>query len=122
MTTADFQLIKLNMVDDVVLVEVLSKDLLNSEVAQKLGAELYTVAAQDWAKRILVNFRRTVYLSSTGFGILLQLLNEAKKAGHLVKFCNMHKDVRIGADIIGLGKFVEFYDSEKAALKAFSSA
>jgi anti-sigma B factor antagonist len=89
--------------------------------ARKLGAELYTVAAQEWATRILINFHRTVSLSSTGFGVLVQLLNEAKKAGRLVKFCNMQENVRIGADIIGLSKLVDFYDSENAALKAFSN-
>ena len=120
MPTADYRHIKLSMVDDVVLVEILSKDLLGPELAQELGAELSSVAAQDWAKRMLVDFSRTVYLSSTGFAVLVRLATSMKAAGREVKFCGMRKDVRIGADIIGLSKLVEFYDSEKEALKAFA--
>jgi anti-sigma B factor antagonist len=121
-STEDFQHIKVSMDGDVALVEILSKNLIGPELAQELGAELNAVAAQDWARRILVDFHRTAYLSSTGFGVLFKLVNDVRKAGRQVKFCNMHEDVRIGADIIGLGKFVEFHESQKAALGAFSIA
>src|SRR4051812_11796368 len=110
---AEFQHLRLSMVeDDLVHVEIMTKDLMGPEHAQELGAELSRVAAQDWAKRMLLDFHRTTYLSSTGFAVLFKLVSQAKANGRQVKFCRMHPDVRVGADIVGLGKLVEIHESE----------
>jgi len=122
MSTVDFEHIKTNMVGDVAVVEVLSKELRFPDQCQEAGKELYLVAGQDWAKKLLVNLGRTRYLCSTGFGILLNLVKQAKADGREIKFCEMDPDVRIGADIIGLDKVAEIHPSEYSALKAFSSA
>jgi anti-anti-sigma factor len=119
MSTADFKHIQASMVDDVAVVEIVSKDLRGPDLALELGAELTAVAGQDWAKRLLVNFRPVRFLSSTGFAVLVKLLTQANASEQQVKFCEMDPDVRIGADIIGLAKYVEIHDSEASALKAF---
>ncbi|MFI5455839.1 MAG: STAS domain-containing protein [Isosphaerales bacterium] len=120
MSTPDFQHISLSMVKDVALVEVLTKDLQGPKIAQELGAELSQVTAQEWAKRLLVDFRRTKFLSSTGFAVLFKLASRAAAEGRQVKLCNMDPDVRIGADIVGLDKVVEIHESQDSALRAFS--
>jgi anti-anti-sigma regulatory factor len=91
-------------------------------VAVELGVELSSLLAEEPAKKILVDFHRTTRLSSTGFAVLFKLVTGAKSSERQIKFCEMHKDVRVGADIVGLGRVVEFYDSKKAALEAFSRA
>ena len=121
MATADFKHLQVSMVKEVAVVEIVSKDLRGPDLALELGAELTTVAGQEWAKQLLLNFRHVRYLSSTGFAVLVKLLNQAKATGQQVKFCEVDPDVRIGADIIGLSKYVEIYDHEAAALKAFSA-
>ncbi len=88
------------------------------ELALELGGELTTVAGQEWAKKLLLNFRDVRYLSSTGFAVLAKLLNQAKATGQQVKLCELDPDVRIGADIIGLSKYVEIYDHEAEAFEA----
>jgi anti-anti-sigma factor len=120
MSEPGFQHIRMSMVNDVVLVEVVSKDIQGPKPARELGAELNQVAHQEWAKRILVDFRKIHYLSSTGFAVLVGLVTRAKAAGRHVKFCNVNPDLRVGADIIGLPTLVEIYDSEESALRAFS--
>ncbi len=120
MQKPEFEHIRTSMIDNVVLVEILSKNLLGAELAQDLGNELAAVASQDWAKRMLLDFGRTTYLSSTGFGVLVKLVNKAQAEDRQVKFCNMLPEVRVGADIIGLGKFAEIHDDQKSALKAFT--
>ena len=122
MTTADFQHLRLSMVKDVAVVEVLTKDLRGPELAQELGRELTAVAGQEWAGRILVDLRHVRYLSSTGFAVLVKLASQVQAAGRQVKLCNIDPDVRIGADIIGLGRVVEIHDSEDSALEAFGRA
>ncbi len=120
MSTVDFQHIKTSMVDDVAVVEVLSKELRFPQQARELEAELALVAAQDWARKLLINMQHTRYLSSTGFAVLIQLVKLAKGRGDQVKFCGLHPEVRIGADIIGLDKFAEIHETEHEALKSFS--
>ncbi len=121
MSTADFQHIKTNMVGDVAVVEVMSKELRFPAHCQEVASELYLVAGQDWAKKLLVNLGRTRYLCSTGFGVLVNLVKQTKAEGNAVKFCSLDPEVRIGADIIGLDKIAEIHDTEHQALKAFSS-
>jgi anti-sigma B factor antagonist len=119
MSSANVPHIKTTMAGDVAVVEVLTRELKFPAVAQELGAELSLVAAQDWAKRLLINLNRVKYLSSTGFGVLVNVVRKARIEGRQVKFCNLDPEVRIGADIIGLDKVAEIYDTEPAALKAF---
>ena len=120
MSAPKFQHISLSMVKDVAVVEILSKDLQGPKAAQELGAELAQVTLQEWAKRLLVDFRRTKFLSSTGFAVLFRLANRAKAEGREVKLCNLEPGVRTGAEIVGLDKVVEIHGSQDEALKAFS--
>jgi anti-sigma B factor antagonist len=122
MATADFQHLRLSMVNDVAVVEIRTKDINGSQLAQELGHELAMVAAQDWAKRVIVNFRRVAFLSSTGFAAIFKLLSRARAEGREVKLCEMDHGVRLGAEIVGLDKIVEIYDNEAAALRAFALA
>jgi anti-anti-sigma factor len=119
MPDSDFQYIRVNMVKDVAVAEVLGKDLQGPKVAQDLGAELALVAAQDWAKRLLVDFSKVGFLSSTGFAVLFRLVSKAKTEGRQVKLCGMQHGVRLGAEIVGLDKVAEIHENEHTALRAF---
>ncbi len=108
------------MEGDVALVEIVSKDLQGPKAAQELSAELNQVIHQDWAKQLVVDCQKIRFLSSTGFAALFGTVNRAKAAGRVVKFCCMHHDVRIGADIVGLGTVAEIHDTQAAALRSFA--
>ena len=84
------------------------------------GTELAMVAAQEWARRLLVNFRRVNYVGSTGFAALFKLVSRARAEGREVKLCGMETGVRLGAEIVGLEKLVEIHDDEAAALRTFA--
>jgi anti-anti-sigma factor len=119
MSAAKFAHLNTSMDGEVAVVEVLTRELRYPAVAQELGAELATVAAQDWAKRLVINLNRVKYLSSTGFAVLVSLVKKANDGGRQVKFCNLDPEVRIGAEIIGLDKLAEIHDTERSALKSF---
>ncbi len=89
MSSPDFQHLRLSMVKDVAVVEIRTRDLQGPMLAQELGTELALVAAQEWARRLLVNFRRVTYVSSTGFAALFKLLSRARAEGREVKLCGM---------------------------------
>ena len=122
MADADFQHLRLNMVKDVAVVEIRTKEIHGPQLAQELGHELATVTAQDWARRLLVNFRRVAFLSSTGFAALFRLVRRAKAEGRDVRFCDMEPGVRLGAEIVGLDKVAEIHQNERSALVAFAHA
>jgi anti-anti-sigma factor len=122
MSAAEFQHIRVSMVKDVAVVEVRTKEVNGMKPAQELGAELALVTAQEWARRLLVNFGRVSFLSSTGFAVLFKLVIRAKAEGREVKLCAMDPAVRLGAEIVGLDKIADIYDNEAAALRAFTQA
>ena len=122
MSSPDFQHLRVSMVKDVAVVEIRTRDLQGPMLAQELSAELALVTAQEWARRLLVDFRRVTYLSSTGFAALFKLVSRARSEGREVKLCGMGNGVRLGAEIIGLQKLVEIHDDEAAALRTFARA
>jgi anti-sigma B factor antagonist len=121
-STPEFQHLKLSRVNDVVVVEIISKDLQGPAAARELGSELSLVSAQDWAKQLLLNFRRISYLSSTGFAVLFKLVSQFKALSGQLMICEMDPGVRLGAEIVGLDKLVEIHDTEAAALAAFKKS
>ena len=122
MSQPDFQHIRLSMADDVVLIELTTSDIQGPKLAQELGTELQQVLAQEWAKRLLVDFQKVTYLSSTGFAVLFRLVTEARKKGIEVKLCGMDGGVEMGAGIVGLDKVVEIHDTQASALASFKKA
>lgn len=117
----EFQHIRMSRVNDVVVIEIISKDLQGPAAARELGAELSVVTAQDWAKRLLLNFHRINYLSSTGFAVLFKLVSQFKAKGGELKLCNLDPAIRLGAEIVGLDRLVDIYDSEPLALASFAA-
>ena len=120
MSTAEFKHIRLQHVDGVVIIEMISKDIQGPDLAKAFIDELVTVVQQDDAKPILLNLRRAIHFSSMGYSALFMLVKHAKARQRPVRFCNMHPDVRVGGDIVGLPLVVEIHDTEESALKAFS--
>jgi anti-anti-sigma factor len=110
------------MVKDVAVVEIRTRDLQSPLPAQELGTELALVTAQEWARRLLVDFRRVKHLSSSGFAALFKLVTRARAEGREVKLCGMENGVRLGAEIVGLPTLVEIHDDEAAALRTFARA
>jgi anti-sigma B factor antagonist len=120
MPDPDLNHLNLTTVNNVVLVEITTKDIQGPALAQELGAELGRVAAQDWAKKLLVDFKRVRYLSSTGFAVLFRVVRDFKAAGGQIKLCNMDPQIRLGAEIVGLEQVVEICATEAAAMASFA--
>jgi anti-sigma B factor antagonist len=118
----EFEHIRLSKVDDVVLIEILSSDVQGPDRATLFSAELIAVANQESADPILLDMSRCVYFSSMGYSALFKLVKRTRERQRRIKFCNMHPDVKVGADIIGLYHVVEIYDCRESALEAFGHA
>jgi anti-sigma B factor antagonist len=120
MSTPDFKHFLLRNVDGIVVIEMLSTNIQGPDLAKDFITELMTVVEMDDCKPIVLNLRRTIYFSSMGFSALFKLVKCARERQRPVRFCNMHPDVRVGGDIVGLPLVVAIDDSEDCAVKAFA--
>jgi anti-anti-sigma factor len=120
MPDPEFQHVRVRMVDNVTVVELVTENIQGPTQAQTLGDELALVMAPDGAKRLLLDFTRVGYFSSTCFAVLVKQVSQAKAAGREIKLCAMQPGVRLGAGIIGLDQIVEIQRDESAALRAFA--
>jgi anti-anti-sigma factor len=107
--------------DDVAIVEVLSRELNQPHLAQEFGAQLRALLASRPSDRLVVNFSKTVYMSSTAFATLFDLYKHASAAGVRVALCGMSPAVRVGADILCLGEYVPIFDDEASALASLAA-
>ena len=122
MPTPDLKHIRLRHVDGVVIIDMLTKDIQGPDLARDFIDELMSVVEMDEEKPILMNLRRAIHFSSMGYAALFKMVKAAKERQRPVRFCNMHEDVRVGGDILGLPLVVEIHDTEESALKAFAAA
>ena len=105
---------------DVSLVEILSKEIQGPDLAKEFIGELSAAVDGDGSMPILVDLARVRYLSSMGYSALFKMVKGAKERGRPIRFCNMHEDVRVGAEAVNMPLVVEIHDSAAAALEAFA--
>jgi anti-anti-sigma regulatory factor len=122
MVADGFKHLRLGQVGDVVLVEITSKEIQGPDLAKEFIAELTEAVGHDCDRPILLELGRLRYLSSMGYSALFKMVKCAKERLRPIKFCNMHEDVRVGADAINMTLVVEIHDSAAAALAAFARA
>jgi anti-anti-sigma factor len=87
--------------------------------ATELSQELADLVARDGVRDLLIDFSRNHYLGSSAFAVLLGLAQKLEAAGGRLKVCGLDPNVRIGANIIGLGRLVEIFEDQRSALKSF---
>ena len=115
-----FKHLRLGTVGDVVRVEITSKEIQGPDLAKEFIAELNAAVDCDGSGPILVDLGRLRYLSSMGYSALFKMVKTAKERGRPIRFCNMHEDVRVGADAVNMSLVVEIHDTAAAALEAFA--
>ena len=122
MATPDFQHLRLTMVGDVALVEILTPNLQGPKVGMELGSDLARLLDHNDARRILLDLREAAFLSSSTFAALFKLVNKVRADGRTVKFCGMAPGVFAGAEVVGLPKMVEIHQDQQTGLRAFVSS
>ena len=103
-------------VNDVIVVSLLEPEIRTPIMAASVGKDLRTLIDQIGAQRYVLNLKRTKYMSSTSFAMLLNFAKKITTLGGTLKLCEMDPEVRIGADIIGLGRFVPIVAEESVAI------
>jgi anti-sigma B factor antagonist len=122
MSTPECEYFFLRRAGDVVVIEMKKTDIQGPDLCRALIDELMSVVELEEVTPILLNLRGPIHFSSMGYAALFKLVKYAKERKRPIRFCNMHPDVRVGCDIVGLPLVVEIDDTEADALEAFAQA
>jgi anti-anti-sigma factor len=120
MVADGFKHLRLGTIGDVLVVEIVSKEIQGPDLAKEFIGELTEVIDRDGDKPLLVDLSRVRYLSSMGYSALFKMVKSTKERGRPIRFCNMHEDVRVGADAVNMSLVVEIHESRAAAMEAFA--
>jgi anti-anti-sigma factor len=118
MTDANIPLMQWSQENGVTVVEILSREIQERDAAAALGQQLRSLLLSG-EKLLLLDFGRTRLMSSTAFGALLIFRKQVAAAQGELRICSMDADVRFGADVCGLGRFIPIHDDKASALAAF---
>jgi anti-anti-sigma factor len=105
-----------DLVQGVAMVQLLPREITEPHEAELLGEALRSVYDVVGTKRLLLDMSATKYMASTAFAALFSFGLSVTEDGGRMAICSMDEFVRVGADIVRLGRVVPIYDSEKAAL------
>jgi anti-anti-sigma factor len=108
--------VRAETVDDVIVLTLLVSEVRTPILAASVGKDLGTLIDTYGAAPYVLNLKQTRYMSSTAFAMLLNLAKKVTARGGTLKLCEMDPEVRIGADIIGLGRFVPIVAEESVAV------
>jgi anti-anti-sigma factor len=103
----------------IAIVELIGPEIRQPEPAIELGGDLVRLLEEDRPKGVLVEMGRVRYLCSSAFAVLIEGCRKAAAIGIPFKLSGIHPDVEVGAKILGLGRLIETYEDERAALASF---
>jgi anti-anti-sigma factor len=106
-------------VRDVTVVNLADASILDAQQVQQIGDELYELVDKQARRKIIIDFGKVRFLSSSALGVLITLRKKADQIKGKVVFCCLRDDLRKVFKITNLEKMFEFHDSEEKALGVF---
>ncbi len=106
-------------VRDVTVVNLADASILDAQQVQQIGDELYDLVDKQARRKIIIDFSKVRFLSSSALGVLITLRKKADQIKGKVVFCSLREDLRKVFKITNLEKMFEFYDNEEKALGVF---
>lgn len=122
MIAEGFKHLRTGTIGEVAHIEVMTREIQGPELAKAFIAELDEAIGPGDSRPILVDLGRVRYLSSMGYSALFKAVKWAKERGRPIRFCNMHEDVRVGAEAVNLPLVVQLHDCAAEAVSAFAKS
>jgi anti-sigma B factor antagonist len=121
MPKQNYEFFDLQQNGDLAILDVAVNQLRHPAEAQQFNAEVRSALQTIGVKNALIDMRQVQYVGSTAFATLLVLAKALKDQGGLLKLCDLHPDVQVGANILGLSKAVEIHPDRQSAIDSFKS-
>jgi anti-sigma B factor antagonist len=106
-------------VDGVLVASFTDSKLVTEDQIQEVGEQLYEIADDAAKKKILLNFGKVQYCSSTVLGKLVGFKKRVDAVKGKLKLCCIHPDLMTPFKLTGLDKVFEIYAEEQQALDKF---
>jgi anti-anti-sigma factor len=74
-------------------------------------------ALQQGALKVMIDFEKVTFLGSAGLAVLIEIMQQLKKANGKLTCCNVNKDIRGLFEITKTYKLITVYESRGMALK-----
>ena len=90
-----------------------------TEASESSLSDAYANAEVQGAEKILLNFERRSFITSSGFGEIVKLLWKTRDKGQILRVAHPSTQVRTIFNTIGLSQSIEVFESETEALQEF---
>jgi anti-anti-sigma regulatory factor len=97
---------------DVVVIEFLSPEIASPREARELAAQLESLIRPELPQVFVIDFENVRSFGSTAFGTIVSFARQARR----LFVCNTPKNLRLGAALIGLDGYAEFFADRLSAV------
>jgi anti-sigma B factor antagonist len=104
---------------DVTIVNIQDASILDTAQVEQLGEELYDLVDGKNRKKLILDFTKVQFLSSSALGVLITLRKKAAAIKGEVVICGLRKELMKVFSITNLDKMFAFRPDEKEALAKF---
>ncbi len=108
--------ISVRKVGDVAIYDVTGS--LTQDSEKEMNIAYQQVQIEDLTK-ILINFNRQCFITSSGFGLIVKLIWQTRTTGQVLRVAHPSDQTREIFDVIGLTQSIDVFTSEEAALAEF---
>lgn len=104
---------------DVTIVNFQDASILDTAQIEGIGEELYDLIDNKGRKKLVLDFAKVQFLSSSALGVLLMLQKKATATKSQVVICSLRKDLMKVFELTKLSKLFTFAPDEEKALAHF---
>ena len=104
---------------DVTIVNFLDASILDTAQIEQMASELYDYVENRGRRRLILDFTKVQFLSSSALGMLINLHKKALAAKGSLVLCGIRKELMKVFEITSLAKVFTFAPNEKDALATF---
>ena len=106
-------------IKDVTVVNFEDARILDTAQIQKIGDELTNLIEKMARRKVILDFTKVQFLSSSALSVLLVARQKAVAIGGTVALCGLRKDLMKVFEIMRLDRLFSFFPDESAALKSY---
>ena len=104
---------------DVTVVDFQDARILDTYQVEEIGKQLYQLVDSLNRKKLVLDFSKVQFLSSSALGILLDLHRRAKAIKGEVVLCGLRPEIKQVFDLMKLNKLFKLHPGEAEALHHF---
>lgn len=106
-------------IGDVTVVRFVNRRILDDQVIQTIGDQLFALVDDHNRSKILLDFSAVDYLSSAALGKLLNLNRKIEKIRGQLRLCRIKPDILDVFQITKLDKVFRIFEDQGPALESF---